>query len=133
MQKFRKMDLTADCGYDRMVGMRVLICGGRNFKNSEIINEWLEDVMPVDLVIHGGAPGADTRAGLVAAEHGIPTMVFLAQWAYYGKKAGPIRNQWMLDFGKPNLVLAFPDENSIGTWDMVRRSQAAGIETRIYE
>lgn len=43
--------------------------------------------------------------------------------------AGGIRNKQMLNEGKPDLVIAFPTENSKGTWDMVRRAKRAGIET----
>ena len=41
------------------------------------------------------------------------------------KKAGPLRNQRMLDEGKPDLVVAFPGGG--GTKDMVRRSVKAGV------
>src|SRR5262249_16770583 len=48
------------------------------------------------------------------------------EWDELGKKAGPLRNQRMLDEGKPDLVVAFPGGG--GTKDMVRRAvQAGGI------
>ena len=47
-------------------------------------------------------------------------------WKKYGKKAGPLRNQQMLEEGKPDLVVAFPGGN--GTADMVRRAKKANIE-----
>lgn len=46
-----------------------------------------------------------------------------------GKAAGPIRNQRMLDEGKPDLVVAFPGGR--GTADMVRRAKAAGVPVRL--
>ena len=42
-----------------------------------------------------------------------------------GKRAGPLRNQRMLDEGKPDLVVAFPGGG--GTKDMVRRAVKAGV------
>jgi hypothetical protein len=42
-----------------------------------------------------------------------------------GKAAGPIRNQRMIDEGKPDLVIAFPGGR--GTADMVSRAKKAGI------
>lgn len=57
---------------------------------------------------------------------------FPADWSRHGKAAGPIRNQQMLDEGKPDIVVAITDkplEESRGTADMVRRAQAAGIRT----
>lgn len=51
-----------------------------------------------------------------------------------GKAAGPIRNQRMLDDGKPDRVLAFPGGR--GTANMVKLAKAAGVpvhEIRILE
>ena len=45
-----------------------------------------------------------------------------------GRSAGPIRNQAMLDEGRPDLVVAFPGHH--GTADIVRRARAAGIKVR---
>jgi len=47
------------------------------------------------------------------------------EWDELGKKAGPLRNQRMLDEGKPDLVVAFPGGG--GTKDMVRRAVSAGV------
>ena len=49
-----------------------------------------------------------------------------AQWDVYGRRAGPIRNQEMIDEGKPDGVVAFPGGK--GTADMVRRAEAAGLK-----
>ena len=47
------------------------------------------------------------------------------EWDELGKKAGPLRNQRMLEEGKPELVVAFPGGG--GTKDMVRRAVKAGV------
>jgi hypothetical protein len=52
--------------------------------------------------------------------------MFPAQWDRYGEAAGPIRNAWMLEFGKPDLVVAFPGGR--GTADMISKARKAGIE-----
>lgn len=51
---------------------------------------------------------------------------YCANWTRDGKAAGPIRNQRMIDEGKPDLVVAFPGGR--GTADMVRRAKAAGVK-----
>lgn len=56
-----------------------------------------------------------------------------AEWKKYGSRAGPIRNQRMLDEGKPDLVIAFPDSKSRGTYHMIKISEEAGVPVRIYE
>lgn len=109
---------------------RVLVCGGRDFSDRERF-DWtmvqcglFGDVVTV--IIHGGAPGADQMAGQWALDHGVPAEVYPADWQAHGKAAGPIRNQRMLDEGRPDLVVAFPGGK--GTADMVRRAKAAGVE-----
>jgi hypothetical protein len=78
------------------------------------------------LVITGGARGADTMAHDWALSRGIPTEVYMAEWERLGRKAGPLRNQRMLQEGKPNLVVAFPGGR--GTANMVSQANAAGVD-----
>jgi hypothetical protein len=59
--------------------------------------------------------------------------VFYADWDKHGRAAGPIRNQQMLDEGKPDLVVAFLLPQGSGTLDMIRRTEKAGIEVRVIE
>ena len=121
-------------------GFRVLVCGGRNWTDQAVIKRELSYVFHERStpnynglrVIHGGAKGADNLAGIVAGIWSWPVEVYSADWATHGKGAGPIRNQQMLDQGKPQMVLAFPDPGSRGTWDMIRRAVTAGVETRIF-
>jgi YspA, cpYpsA-related SLOG family len=79
------------------------------------------------VLVAGGARGADTLADEWAKAQGIACQIFMADWEGLGRKAGPIRNQRMLDEGKPDLVIAFPGGR--GTADMVRRAREAGVET----
>lgn len=115
--------------------MRVLVCGGRDFKDgNRIMHELLklaedvpgEDDRPIKTIIHGCCPtGADAIASALAVGHCIPEWRFPANWMGEGKAAGPKRNQRMLEIGKPDVVLAFPGGR--GTADMVRRAKAAGV------
>lgn len=78
-----------------------------------------------NVLIHGGARGVDQMAGMFGIGCGMEVVEFKADWNRYGKRAGPIRNQQMLDDGQPDLVVAFPGGG--GTADMVRRSKARGV------
>jgi hypothetical protein len=113
--------------------MKVLVCGDRNWEDYEAIARELCPVRP-SVVIHGAARGADSIAGEIAEEMGVRVEDYLAEWDKFGRAAGPIRNQQMLDEGKPDLVLAFhPDiSKSKGTADMVRRAQKAGVPTKVF-
>lgn len=127
--------------------MRVLVCGSRDEdRDTEgFVYAFLEGfhmarlrgAEPITLLIHGASTGVDsyadwwgkTRLGVDAVK------AFPAHWKHkmcapgctqiVGKAAGPIRNQQMLDEGKPDLVIAFP--GGIGTADMVHRAGIAKI------
>jgi hypothetical protein len=110
--------------------MRVLVCDGRDFSNLELLYQELDQIhtnTPITCIIEGGARGADYLAARWSAKNDLPNHArFCADWALHGKAAGPIRNQQMLDEGKPDLVVAFPGGR--GTADMVRRGKAAGVK-----
>lgn len=109
--------------------MRVLVCGGRDWSDWATLDHALEALhseAPILCIIEGGASGADSLANEWASAYDIPEhLMFAADWRTHGKRAGPIRNQRMIDEGKPDLVVAFPGGR--GTSDMVRRAKAAGV------
>lgn len=80
-------------------------------------------------VVNGGAKGADRMSSVVAGWYGLKVREYPADWGRYGRGAGPIRNQEMLDKEPIGLVIAFFNERekSRGTEDMVRRARAKGI------
>ena len=117
--------------------MRILICGGRDYSHASAFN-WLEANLrdeaahatgcfnlTISSIIHGGARGADEGAAQWAKSEGLKAIEFPADWKKHGKAGGPIRNQRMIDEGKPDLVVAF--HGGRGTADMVRRAKDAGI------
>jgi ABC-type Fe3+-hydroxamate transport system substrate-binding protein len=107
---------------------RVLVCGGRDYSDVhrvEAVLSKLHDEAGIDLIIQGGARGADLMAHLWAGRNGVPSDTFEADWENQGSFAGPTRNKRMLDEGKPDLVVAFPGNR--GTADMVRKARKAGV------
>lgn len=119
-------------------GLRVLICGSRNWKEEDVLPEYrietyIKTLPPNAVIIHGAAPGADTTADRIARERGHPVIPFKANWGLYGDPAGPIRNQEMLDVGKPDRVAAFHEDivNSKGTKDMIARARKAGLPVEV--
>lgn len=105
---------------------RVLVCGGRDFNDVDRVRRGLLPFGRNIVIIHGDARGADALAGSFARSEGIAEIKVPAQWAYYGKIAGPIRNKWMLEGLKPDIVVAFPGGR--GTADMRDRAEKAGIQ-----
>lgn len=111
-------------------GMRVLVCGGRDYTDRDELDDILDrlaSVFAVGEVIEGEAPGADTMAADWARARGISLAPYPAEWRTYGKAAGRKRNRRMLNEGRPDLVIAFPTIASKGTWDMVTIARTAGL------
>lgn len=125
-----------------MASPRILVCGGRDFKDKDLVYRVLDEIcdtrgwktpedefgnyLPSVIVIQGGARGADSYADMWAVINWCEQREFPADWDKYGKKAGYIRNQQMLDEGKPNLVVAFPGGK--GTRMMIELARKAGVE-----
>jgi hypothetical protein len=113
--------------------MIVLVCGGRAYKDDEYFFKCLEELLtprPVARLIHGGATGADSLAGVFAKQKGWPVTVYYADWVKDGRAAGPRRNARMLKEGKPDLIIGFPtygDANK-GTRHMLEIGRKAGVK-----
>jgi hypothetical protein len=105
---------------------RVLVCGGREYRNRTLVFATLSVVQP-KRIAEGGARGADALAREWAAQSvaAVQCDTFAADWTTDGKAAGVIRNGRMLREFKPTLVVAFPGGK--GTADMVRRAERAGV------
>lgn len=109
--------------------MRVLVCGGRSYNDrTRVVNVLtkLHAGAGIDMLIEGGANGADRLAREWAETSLVPLKTFAADWENYGTMAGPLRNQLMLDEGKPDVVIAFPGGR--GTADMKKKARKAGVE-----
>ena len=115
--------------------MRVLVCGGRDFNNYNLLSKTLHEVIYDGdhtyysdvTIISGNARGADKLGEQFARDNECKLEIFPADWDKFGKGAGFIRNQKMIDEGKPDLVVAFP--GGVGTKNMIERSVKAGVRT----
>ncbi len=108
--------------------MRLLICGGRYFADSD--QAWsaldlLHEIHGISAVIEGGARGADRIGAQWALQRDIKVSTYPADWNRYGRRAGHIRNGIMLTCGRPDLVVAFP--GGTGTANMMAQAQSAGV------
>ena len=106
--------------------MRVLVCGGRDYGDKAKLYaslDALDNEVGIDMIVHGGATGADSLAGDWAYLNEVPCVPYPTE-PYVG---GLARNSRMLALSGPDLVLHFPGAN--GTKDMVRRAQEANVRT----
>lgn len=111
--------------------MKVVVTGGRDYFNRNIINQYLDWVhrhCPITTLIHGDATGADTLCKEWAeAKKVIKVISFPVtqeDWKAKGKAAGHIRNGVMLD-NKPDCVIAFP--GGPGTNNCRQQAKKRGI------
>jgi hypothetical protein len=111
---------------------RPIICGSRDEDDLGFVWSQLDAhhalMGPFERVIHGNYRGVDKLAAAWAEANDVPHSddEFTAEWGRLGSKAGPLRNQRMIDEGRPDACIAFPGGN--GTADMVRRARAAGLQ-----
>ena len=118
-----------------MTTINVLVYGGRDFTWEENVFEWLDYIFAdwdddEVVVISGMARGADTLGLEWAKRRGMRTLMFPANWKMNGKVAGFIRNQQMLEEGKPDYAVEFPGGN--GTAHMRGLLDKAGVEVFEY-
>jgi hypothetical protein len=107
---------------------RVLVCGGRDYADRDAAFAALDRAdrkRRITVVIHGSYRSADTLADEWGKRRMREVLPFPADWDRLGPRAGPVRNQRMLDEGRPHAVIALPGGG--GTADMVRRASAAAL------
>jgi len=113
--------------------MRLLVCGGRDYDARFFLYSFLDAVHfvhgPIDVLINGGARGADTLAREWADHREIFVETYMAEWAKFGKAAGYIRNAKMLNSGNPGMVVCFPGGK--GTANMKRIAEGACVSVVI--
>lgn len=115
-----------------MKHFKILVCGGRDYTNRQTIHRTLDATLQKIRdegyehikLIHGAARGADTFAEEWAKLRGISSTAYRANWNLYGKAAGVIRNEQMLD-ESPDLIVAFPGGR--GTAHMMSIGRKAGV------
>lgn len=119
--------------------MRVLVTGGRKYRNRDAVFRALDAIEAEKqveiIVVEGGQRGyekgrpvcgADFFANQWAAERGRVCLTHYARWETEGSAAGPIRNSQMLTLAKPHLCVAFP--GGPGTADMREKAETAGVD-----
>lgn len=130
---------------------KILITGSRGFNDYEHLARVLDSFIEYDdIIVSGGARGADKLAIKYAKKNNLKYKVFYADWGNlnvpncskrinsrgekYNALAGYNRNQEMLNYikdNKKNIVCAFWDGSSYGTRDMIEISRKAGLKVKI--
>ena len=112
--------------------MRLAIVGSREFTNYDLLCREvakIQETQKIDLIVSGGATGADTLAKKYAAKNRIPLMEFLPDYSRYGRGAPLQRNSLIVQ--NADWVLAYVTASSKGTWDTIRKAERAKKKTII--
>ena len=107
--------------------MRVLVCGARGFNDRKLLTQVLHSLTPAPTtIIQDGETVAAELSGRWTRENGLVLETYSADWKNSGVLAGRIRNQRMLDEGKPELIVAFAANRE--TNHLTVRARAMGIK-----
>lgn len=99
----------------------------------ETLQKFVQEYGLPDLVVSGGAKGADTMGESWARLMKIPMQIFKPEWNLYGKSAGIRRNTDIIN--ACTHVVAFPNDSGKGTQDSIRKAieqQKTVIQIKIY-
>lgn len=80
------------------------------------------------IVIEGGQRGVDFMAGRIAGTRGCGWACVPANWHKYGRGAGPLRNEWMLQMNVQRVYGLHHDwPNSKGTANCILRARSLSV------
>jgi len=112
--------------------MRVVVVGSKYWLDEEKIRNEMVNLPVFTTVLHRGTNGADTIASRVAEE----LKMEVEEWKIDSEEPThtdeALRNHKMMA-SDVDLCIAFPFDESKGTWDCIRRARSARIETIIVD
>ena len=115
--------------------MKVIVAGGRDFKNYKLLKCTLDNFQQeygnITEVVSGTAKGVDKLGEQYANENNIHIKRFVPDWEGLGKKAGHVRNRQMGDYAKEHngMLAAFWDKQSKGTKGMIDYATKIGLKS----
>ena len=111
--------------------IRVIVAGGRDFRNYDLMKQKLEVIFSEKnvIVVSGMADGADRLGERYAREHNLLISHFPALWGQYGNQAGFIRNVEMAK--SSDACVCFWNGKSTGTAHMIETAKKMNLKLRV--
>lgn len=111
--------------------MKVAIVGTRSASDYEAWKKVALEVLPknTSMIVSGGANGVDAFAARLAKEMELPLLEFNPDYGKYGRGAPLVRNTEIVNAA--DCVLAFPSEDSRGTFDAITKARKARKMLRV--
>jgi hypothetical protein len=113
---------------DSSPGVRIIVTGSRSHCDVQLVERELDKLhrrASINVIIHGCC-GA--QAGAIehwARLNGLSVVRYSPNWERFGHRGESLRNSFMLEDSRPDLVVAFPGGH--GTADLVLRARTVGI------
>lgn len=114
---------------------KVVVAGGRDFTNYNLLKEKVDNILSQKklthkiLILSGKSIGADCLGEIYALENNLEILSYPADWDKFGKKAGVKRNAEMIN--DADALIAFWNGNSRGTKYMIDIATKKGKMIRI--
>jgi predicted Rossmann fold nucleotide-binding protein DprA/Smf involved in DNA uptake len=116
--------------------MKIAFVGSRDWKHFDFSCDIISDILHGHeieenfYVVSGGARGIDTQAEQIAKSKGLQTIIFKPDWDKYGKRAGFLRNELIIN--EADFVVAFWNGESKGTKHSIDLAIKSGKPIDIY-
>ena len=106
--------------------MKVAIIGSRTFNDFDLLSKTVKEYcrrsnISIEIIVSGGAKGADTLAEQFAKEIDKQTKIFYPDWEKFGRNACSLRNTQIVEFS--DIVFAFWNGKSPGTKDSIDKAE----------
>lgn len=110
--------------------MKLAVIGSRTFDDYTLLCNTLDKINEhIELVISGGAKGADSLAERYANDRNIPTLIIKPDWDTYGRSAGYRRNVDIVT--NSDAVVAFWNQKSKGTLHSIEIATSQGKPLKV--
>lgn len=110
---------------------RILVSGSLCFENYPVLCATLDRLLAgrENVVINGGAKGAETLGERYAEQRGFAVKQFLADWETYGRGAKVIRNTRMVE--EADCAVFFWDGKSKAVAELIEKAEARDIPVEV--
>lgn len=115
---------------DKCKNTYIAIVGSRDINDYKFVEEKFLELLETEniniedvTIISGGANGVDTIAQKIAKKYGLSIIIHYPDWDKYGKRAGFIRNQKIVN--DADIILAVRHQDSKGTTITINIAKSA--------
>ncbi len=117
--------------------MKVAVSGSRGFTDWSVVEAVVDRLIQAgDHILVGDARGWDRMVAeyVTYREDDVYDWdVYLAEWERYGKRAGHLRNEWMIHDADALVAVFAPGPRSPGTQNAIQHALRRGIPFVVYE